>query len=43
MPERKTVKRARKAKKQGKAATSQARIVREEIHHIAKAAWRALR
>jgi hypothetical protein len=35
MPEEKTVKRARKAKKEGKAASSQAgEFVREEIHHV---------
>jgi Family of unknown function (DUF6496) len=34
MPERKTKRRARKAKRQGKAATTQAgEYVREEIHH----------
>ena len=35
MPGKKTAKRARKAKKEGKAASSQAgEFVREEIHHI---------
>jgi hypothetical protein len=35
MPEKKTVKRARKAKKEGKAPTTQAgELVREEIHHV---------
>jgi hypothetical protein len=35
MSEKKTVKRARKAKKEGKAASSQAgEFVREEIHHV---------
>ena len=34
MPERKTVARARRAKRQGKAATTQAgEFVREEMHH----------
>ena len=34
MPERKTKRRARKAKRQGKAATTQAgEYVREEMHH----------
>jgi hypothetical protein len=34
MPERKTKQRARKAKRQGKAATTQAgEYVREEMHH----------
>src|ERR687891_38566 len=35
MPERKTLKRARRAKRQGKAPTTQAgEFVREEMHHI---------
>src|SRR5207253_336594 len=35
MPEKKTIERARKAKRQGKAPTSQAgEFIREEIHHI---------
>ena len=35
MPEKKTVKRARKAKKEGKAPSTQAgEFVREEIHHL---------
>src|SRR5215213_10137510 len=35
MPERKTVQRAKKAKREGKAPTSQAgEFVREEMHHI---------
>ena len=35
MPEKKTLKRARKAKRQGKAPSSQAgEFVREEIHHV---------
>jgi hypothetical protein len=35
MPEKKTVKRARKAKQEGKAPSSQAgEFVREEIHHV---------
>ena len=35
MPEKKTVARARRAKKQGKAPTTQAgEFVREEMHHI---------
>jgi hypothetical protein len=35
MPEKKTVERARKARRQGKAATTQAgEFVREEIHHV---------
>ena len=35
MPQEKTVKRARKAKKEGKAPSSQAgEFVREEIHHV---------
>jgi hypothetical protein len=35
MPEKTTVKRARKAKREGKAPTSQAgEFVREEIHHV---------
>jgi hypothetical protein len=34
MPERRTLKRARRAKRQGKAATTQAgSFVREEMHH----------
>jgi hypothetical protein len=35
MPERKTIKRAQKAKRQGKAPTTQAgEFVREQVHHI---------
>lgn len=35
MPEKKTVERARKARKEGKAASTQAgEFVREEIHHV---------
>lgn len=35
MPEKKTIKRARKAKRQGKAPSTQAgEFVREEMHHI---------
>ena len=35
MPEKKTIKRARRAKRQGKASTTQAgEFVREEIHHV---------
>lgn len=35
MPEKKTVRRARKARKEGKAASTQAgEFVREEIHHV---------
>ncbi len=35
MPERRTLKRARKAKREGKAPTTQAgEFVREEMHHI---------
>ncbi|WP_447987421.1 DUF6496 domain-containing protein [Nitrospira sp. Nam74] len=37
MPERKTKERARKAKRQGKAPTTQAgEFVREEMHHMQK-------
>lgn len=37
MPERKTVKRARKAKREGKASTTQAgEFVREEMEHVRK-------
>jgi hypothetical protein len=37
MPEKKTKERARKAKRQGKAATTQAgEFVREEMHHMKK-------
>ena len=35
MPERKTIERARKDRREGKAATTQAgEFVREEIHHV---------
>ena len=35
MPEKKTVQRARKAKRQGKSASTQAgEFVREEMHHV---------
>ena len=35
MPEKKTIQRARKAKRQGKSASSQAgEFVREEMHHV---------
>src|SRR4029453_16853764 len=35
MPEKKTLKRARKAKRQGKSSSTQAgEFVREEIHHV---------
>ena len=35
MPEKKTIERARKAKRQGKAPSTQAgEFVREEIHHV---------
>jgi len=35
MPEKKTIRRARKAKRQGKSPSSQAgEFVREEIHHV---------
>ena len=35
MPEKRTIKRARKAKRQGKSASTQAgEFVREEIHHV---------
>lgn len=37
MPEKKTLQRARQAKKQGKAPSTQAgQFVREEIHHVRK-------
>jgi hypothetical protein len=37
MPEKKTIERARRAKRQGKSASTQAgEFVREEMHHIRK-------
>ena len=44
MPERRAVHRARRARREGKRPTTQAReFLREEIHHVPRRqAWRAL-